>query len=88
MAESRPEYVVGMVCRRRLSPSPALIHMTPGKYGHALSVNIYKYAVLLLVGVRDSTAGDTLGQQYISAVAAIGERHTDIIIVGRGIYSV
>ncbi|XP_064399706.1 uridine 5'-monophosphate synthase-like [Halichondria panicea] len=67
LAESRPESIVGVVCRNRLSTSPGLIHMTPG--------------------VRDKASGDSLGQQYISAETAIGERHTDIIIVGRGIYS-
>ncbi len=30
LAESRPESVVGVVCRNRLSTSPGLIHMTPG----------------------------------------------------------
>ena len=31
LAEAHPEFVVGVVCRQRLSTHPNIIHMTPGK---------------------------------------------------------
>ena len=34
------------------------------------------------------TGSDGLGQQYISPEEAVGVRHTDVIIVGRGITQV
>ena len=34
------------------------------------------------------TSSDGLGQQYISPEEAVGVRHTDVIIVGRGITQV
>lgn len=37
-------------------------------------------------GVHQSSAGDNMGQQYVSPEEAIFVRGTDIIIVGRGIY--
>lgn len=37
-------------------------------------------------GVKFTGGGDILKQQYITPHAAIAEHHTDVIIVGRGIY--
>ena len=38
--------------------------------------------------MRLEAGGDGLGQQYHTPQTAIGENHTDVIIVGRGIIQV
>ncbi|MHA7840281.1 MAG: orotidine-5'-phosphate decarboxylase [Gammaproteobacteria bacterium] len=37
-------------------------------------------------GIKLAGRNDVLKQQYVTPTIAIGERHTDVIIVGRGIY--
>jgi uridine monophosphate synthetase len=38
-------------------------------------------------GINSAVTGDTLGQQYVTPEQAILKNHTDVIIVGRGIYA-
>lgn len=65
IAKQFPEFVIGFIAQRKLTPEAQWIHMTPG--------------------VHLSTAGDNLGQQYVTPEQAILENGSDIILVGRGI---
>lgn len=66
-AKEHEEFVIGFICRQKLSDHPSLIHMTPG--------------------VKRVEGGDHLGQQYLTPEKVIGQLHSDVIIVGRGIYA-
>jgi uridine monophosphate synthetase len=73
LAEANPDFVIGFIAQRKLSSAAHLIHMTPGVQG----------------GLDESEAvkGDGLGQQYNSPQHVIGQRGSDVIIVGRGVYA-
>ncbi|CAK9296388.1 unnamed protein product [Gordionus sp. m RMFG-2023] len=77
LVEASGDFVMGLVCQRKLLDNPSFLHFTPGVKlpqtlinGHE---NIKKYQ-------------DDLGQAYNTPDYVISQAMSDIIIVGRDIY--
>ena len=81
------DFVVGVVCRGHLSDQPGVIHMTPGRWCNSY-VSGCGFSGCGSAGVKLCGGKDSLGQQYLTPEVAIGEKGSDIIIVGRGIIQV
>jgi uridine monophosphate synthetase len=72
MAAQYADFVIGFISREKLSDDPRMIHFTPG--------------VQFPPQTGGASAGDSLGQQYLTPEHVITHLGTDVIIVGRGIY--
>ena len=83
MATEHKDFVIGFICRRKLSEDPSFIHMTPGvqlqQGKDALGTYKPEFSLNFLMKF--------IGQQYLTPDDVITKNGSDVIIVGRGIFA-